>query len=251
MSGHSKWATIKRKKGAVDAARGKLFTKLIREIVIASRLGGGDAGSNPRLRKAIADAKGSQMGNDKIDRAIKRGTGEIDGASYEEVLYEGTGPGGTLFLIEGTTDNRNRSAAELRKIFDKNNGTLAGGGSAAWAFDRRGMFELPAEVTEEQLMETAVEAGAEDYERGASEWIVYCPVERFDEVSRALETAGITPQSSRLGYVPKTKKEVRGRDAEVCLSLVEALDEHDDVGTVFADFEISEDELKRISELDA
>jgi YebC/PmpR family DNA-binding regulatory protein len=249
MSGHSKWATIKRKKGAVDAARGKLFTKLIREIVIAARMGGGDANSNPRLRKAIADAKSSQMGADKIDRAIKRGTGEIDGASYEEVLYEGTGPGGTLFLIEGTTDNRNRSAAELRKIFDRNNGQLAGGGSAAWAFDRRGMFELDGAVTEDQLMETAVEAGAEDYEQNGSEWLVYCPIERFDDVGRALEAAGIEAISSKLGYVPKTKKEVRGRDAEVCLNLVDALDEHDDVANVFADFDIPDDEMKRIEEL--
>lgn len=249
MSGHSKWATIKRKKGAVDAARGKLFTKLIREIVIATRMGGGDASANPRLRKAIADAKSNQMGADKIDRAIKRGTGEIEGASYEEVLYEGTGPGGTLFLIEGTTDNRNRSAAELRKIFDKNNGQLAGGGSAAWAFDRRGIFELPATVTEDQLMETAVEAGAEDYERNGAEWVVYCPVEAFDEVGKALDAAGIQPGSSKLGYIPKVKKEVRGRDAEVCLGLVDALDEHDDVANVFADFDIPDDEMKRIEEL--
>jgi transcriptional/translational regulatory protein YebC/TACO1 len=152
-------------------------------------------------------------------------------------------------LIEGTTDNRNRSAAELRKIFDKNNGQLAGGGSAAWAFDRRGMFELDASVTEDQLMETAVEAGAEDYEQSGSEWLVYCPIERFDDVGRALESAGIQPSSSKLGYVPKTKKEVRGRDAEVCLNLVDALDEHDDVANVFADFDIPDDEMKRIEEL--
>jgi YebC/PmpR family DNA-binding regulatory protein len=250
MSGHSKWATIKRKKGAVDAARGKLFTKLIREIVIAARMGGGDVSANPRLRKAILDAKSSQMGADKIDRAIKRGTGEIEGASYEEVLYEGTGPGGTLFLIEGTTDNRNRSAAELRRIFDKNNGAMAGGGSAAWAFERRGVFELAPEITEDQLMETAVEAGAEDYERGASEWLVYCPVDRFDEVARALDAAKIEPRSSKLCYVPKVKKEVRGRDAEVCLNLVDALDEHDDVANVYADFDVPEDEMKRIAEAD-
>jgi YebC/PmpR family DNA-binding regulatory protein len=250
MSGHSKWATIKRKKGAVDAARGKLFTKLIREIVIATRMGGGDVSANPRLRKAIADAKSSQMGADKIDRAIKRGTGEIDGAAYEEVLYEGTGPGGTLFLIEGTTDNRNRSAAELRKIFDKNNGAMAGAGSAAWAFERRGVFELALEVTEDQLMETAVEAGAEDYERAGTEWLVYCPVDRFDGVGRALEAAKIEPRSSKLCYVPKTKKEVRGRDAEVCLNLADALDEHDDVANVYADFDVPEDEMKRIAELE-
>lgn len=250
MSGHSKWATIKRKKGANDAARGKLFTKLIRELVIAARMGGGDANANARLRKAISDAKSSQMGADKIERAIKRGTGEIDGAAYEEVLYEGTGPGGTLFLVEGTTDNRNRSAAELRKIFDRNNGALAGGGSAAWAFDRRGVFELESSVTEDQLMETAVEAGAEDYESDGDQWVVYCPLERFEDVSRALEAKGIAPKASKLAYVPKIKKEVRGRDAELCLQLIDALDEHDDVANVFVDIEIPDDELERIEALE-
>jgi YebC/PmpR family DNA-binding regulatory protein len=247
MSGHSKWATIKRKKGANDAARGKLFTRLIRELVIASKMGGGDPNANPRLRKAISDAKSNQMPADKIDRAIKRGTGEIEGAAYEEVLYEGTGPSGTLFLVEGTTDNRNRTAAEFRKIFDRNNGALAGGGSAAWAFDRRGVFELEAAVTEDQIMETAVEAGAEDYEPGDDGWLVYTSVEVYDEIGKALEAAGITPRGSKLAYLPKTKKEVTGRDAEVCLNLVDALDEHDDVANVFSDFDVPDEELARIT----
>lgn len=247
MSGHSKWATIKRKKGAADAARGKLFTKLIRELTIAARMGGGDPQGNPRLRKAIAEAKSSQMPADTIQRAIKRGTGEIEGATYEEVLYEGAGPGGTLYLIEGTTDNRNRTAAELRKIFDKNNGTLAGGGSAAWAFDRMGLLEVSKSVTEDQLMDTAVEAGADDYVDEDEHWLVHCSVDRFQDVSSALEQAGITPLSSRLAYVPKTKKEVRGRDAEVCLNLVDALDEHDDVANVYADFDVPDDEMERIN----
>ncbi len=250
MSGHSKWATIKRKKGAIDAARGKLFTKLIREIVIAARGGGGDINANPRLRKAVTDAKGNQMPNDTIQRAIKRGTGEIDGATYEEVLYEGTGPGGTLFLVEGTTDNRNRTAAELRKIFDKNNGALAGGGSAAWAFERKGVIELEKSVTEDQLMETVVEAGADDYEDAGESWLVYTSVDSFMDINNALEAADISSKSSKIAHIPTTKKEVRGRDAEVCLNLVDALDEHDDVANVYADFDVPDDEMERIASLD-
>lgn len=249
MSGHSKWATIKRKKGAIDAARGKLFTKLIREIVIAARGGGGDINGNPRLRKAVGEAKSNQMPGDTIQRAIKRGTGEIGGATYEEVLYEGTGPGGTLFLVEGTTDNRNRTAAELRKIFDKNNGVLAGGGSAAWAFERKGVIELDKDVTEDQLMETAVEAGAEDYEDSGEVWLVYTSVDQFMDINGSLESAEIQPKSSKIAYIPSNRKEVRGRDAEVCLGLVDALDEHDDVANVYADFDVPDDEMERIAGL--
>ncbi len=247
MSGHSKWATIKRKKGANDAARGKLFTRLIREIVIAARMGGGDINANARLRKAVSDSKKNQMPADKIDRAIKRGTGEIAGESYEEVLYEGTGPGGTLFLIEGTTDNRNRTAAEFRKLFDKHNGALAGSGSAAWAFEHRGVIELEPGVTEEQLMETAVEAGADDYEQSDEGWLVYTELEMLDEIVKSLEAAEIVPRSSKRAYLPKAKKEVRGRDAEVCLNLADAFEEHDDVANVYSDFDVPDDELERIA----
>jgi YebC/PmpR family DNA-binding regulatory protein len=247
MSGHSKWATIKRKKGAIDAARGKLFTKHIREIVIAARGGGGDLAGNARLRKAVSDAKSNQMPNDTIQRAIKRGTGEIEGVSYEEVLYEGTGPGGTLFLVEGTTDNRNRSAAELRKIFDKNNGVLAGGGSAAWAFTRKGQIELAKTLSEDRIMETVVDVGADDYEDADDAWLVSTAVDAFSSALTALEAAGIEVKTSKLGYVPNSKKEVTGRDAEVCLNLVDALDEHDDVANVYSDFDISDEELERIS----
>src|SRR5258705_1195614 len=176
MSGHSKWATIKRKKGAIDAARGKLFTKVIKEITVAARMGGGDLSGNARLRKAVDEAKASQMPNDTIARAIQRGTGEIEGAAYEEVLYEGTGPAGTLFRVEGMTDNRNRAAAELRKIFEKHNGNMGGSGAAAWAFDRLGVITLDkAQVTEDQLMEAALEAGAEDYRDEGTLWAVYTP----------------------------------------------------------------------------
>jgi YebC/PmpR family DNA-binding regulatory protein len=246
MSGHSKWATIKRKKGAVDAARGKLFTKLIREVTIAARMGGGDLSGNARLRKAVSDAKSNQMPADTITRAIKRGTGELDGVAYEEVLYEGTGPGGTLFLVEGTTDNRNRSAAELRRVFEKHNGVLAGGGTALWAFERLGVIELPATVTEDQIMETAVEAGAQDYTAEAEGWSVQTPVELFMDIIASLERAGIEVKSSKLSYLPKNKKEVTGREAELNLALTDALDDHDDVANVYSDFDLSEDELRRI-----
>src|SRR5579871_957432 len=165
MSGHSKWATIKHKKGALDAKRGKLFTKLIKELTVAARMGGGDPGGNPRLRKAIADAKGQSMPNDTIKRAVQRGTGEIEGAAYEEVLYEGTGPAGSLFLVEGMTDNRNRTVAEIRKIFEKNNGVLGGAGTAGWAFEKKGSIQIAKNATnEDQLMDVAVGAGAEDYQ---------------------------------------------------------------------------------------
>jgi YebC/PmpR family DNA-binding regulatory protein len=247
MSGHSKWATIKRKKGALDAARGKVFTRLTREISIAARMGGGDPSGNARLRKAIASAKAEQMGADKIDRAIKRGTGEIEGVSYEEVLYEGTGPGGTLLLVEGTTDNKNRTVAELRKIFDKHNGTLGSSGTAAWAFDRRGALTIGRKATEEQIMESAVEAGAEDYSDDGENWIVFTPVDRLDEISSAVESAKLELISSKLVQVPKNRKELRGRDAEVCLNLVDALDEHDDVSNVYVDFDVPDDELQRIA----
>ncbi len=248
MSGHSKWATIKRKKGALDAARGRLFTKLIREIVTAARMGGGDADGNPRLRKAINEAKGQAMPADTIKRAIQRGTGEIEGASYEEVLYEGTGPSGTLILVEGMTDNRNRTVAELRKIFEKHNGQLGSSGTAGWAFDRLGTITLDkSKVTEDQLMEAVLEAGADDYRDEGDVWMVYTPQTQLYEVVAALEKAGLPIQESKVAYVPKNKKEVSGRDAEVLLNMVDALDEHDDVQNVFADFDVSESELARIS----
>jgi|SRR4051794_36275759 YebC/PmpR family DNA-binding regulatory protein len=247
MSGHSKWATIKRQKGAADAARGKVFTRLTREISIAARMGGGDPNGNARLRKAISTAKASQMPGDRIDRALKRGTGEIEGVSYEEVLYEGTGPGGTLFMVEGTTDNKNRTVAELRKIFDKHNGVLGSTGTAAWAFDRRGALTIGRSASEEQIMESAVEAGAEDYSDDGENWIVYTPLDLLDEIGTAVEAAKLQLVSSKIVQVPKNRKELRGRDAEVCLNLVDALDEHDDVATVYSDFDVPEDELQRIA----
>jgi YebC/PmpR family DNA-binding regulatory protein len=249
MSGHSKWATIKRKKGATDAARGKIFTKLTREILTAARLGGGDPTGNSRLRKAIADAKAQQMPNDSIKRAIQRGTGEIEGATIEDVVYEGTGPGGTLFVVEGMTDNRNRTAAEIRKIFEKHNGALGSPGSAQWAFDHLGEIVLDkTAVTEETLMDVALGAGAEDYRDEGDTWTVYTPTNDLEAVTAAFDAAKVPVQRSRVAYIPKTKKTLSGRDAEVCLNLAEALDDHDDSQNVFSDFDVSEEELNRIAE---
>ena len=244
MSGHSKWATIKHKKGALDAKRGKLFTKLIKEITVAARMGGGDVGGNARLRKAVSDAKSQSMPGDTITRAVKRGTGELEDVNYEEIVYEGTGPGGTLFLVESMTDNRNRTVAEVRKIFEKNNGAMGAAGTAGWAFERKGLITLAKEAaTEDQLMETAVGAGAEDYTDTGDEWALTTPADALNPVVEALEKAGIKTKTSALASVPKIKKALTGRDAQVALNLVEALDDHDDVQNVYADFDISDEEL--------
>lgn len=249
MSGHSKWATIKHKKGATDAKRGKLFTKLIKEITVAARLGGGDPGGNPRLRKAIQDAKGQQMPSDTITRATKRGTGEIEGAAYEEIVYEGTGPGGTLFVVEAMTDNRNRTVAEIRKVFEKNNGVLGSGGTAMWAFDRKGIITIAkGDATEDQLMEIAVGGGAEDYQDLGEEWQVACEVALLDPLTKKLEEQKVKVKSSSLAFVPKSKKLLAGRDAEVALNLAEALDDHDDVQNVFTDVDVSDEDLARLAE---
>ena len=249
MSGHSKWATIKRKKGALDAKRGKLFTKLIKEITVASRMGGGDIDGNPRLRKAVNDAKGQSMPADTIKRAIQRGTGELEGANYEEILYEGTGPGGTLFVIEIMTDTRNRTVAEVRKIFEKHNGALGTSGSAQWAFDRKGILLLAKEAAnEDQLMEIAVGAGADDYSDQGDEWQILTPVSALDGVAKALEDAKIPVKSNNAGYVPKNKKIVVGREAELCLNLADALDDHDDSQNVYADFDVPEEELAKLAD---
>jgi YebC/PmpR family DNA-binding regulatory protein len=247
MSGHSKWATIKHKKGALDAKRGKLFTKLIKEITVAARMGGGDPGGNPRLRKAITDAKGQAMPGDTIQRAIKRGTGEIEGAAYEEIVYEGTGPSGTLFMVESMTDNRNRTVAEIRKIFEKHNGVLGSAGTAGWAFERKGLITAGKEASEDQLMEFAVGAGAEDYQDAGEDWQITTPPDALNAVVEALEKAGIKPKTSSLAAVPKVKKPLAGRDAQVALNLAEALDDHDDVQNVYADFDISDEELAAIA----
>jgi len=220
---------------------------LIKELTVAARMGSGDPGGNPRLRKAIADAKGKSMPGDTITRAIKRGTGEIEGAAYEEVLYEGTGPGGTLFLVEGMTDNRNRTVAEIRKIFEKNNGVLGGGGTAGWAFERKGLIQIAKpSATEDQLMDIAVGAGADDYSEAGEEWLITTPPDVLQTILDALEQEKIAVKGSSIGYLPKSKKAISGRDAEVAINLAEALDYHDDVQNVYADFDVSDEEMARI-----
>jgi YebC/PmpR family DNA-binding regulatory protein len=250
MSGHSKWATIKRKKGAIDAKRGKLFTKLIKEITVAARVGGGaDLNNNPRLRKSVNDAKAQAMPAETIKRAVQRGTGEIEGVNYDEIIYEGTGPGGTLFLAESMTDNKNRTVAEIRKVFERNNGTLGAGGTAQWAFDKKGIILIAkGDANEDQLMEIAVGAGADDYSDNDEDWQVLSSQAALDPVLKALEDAKIAVKNSTLGFVPKNKKQVTGRDAEVCLNLLDALDDHDDVQNVYADFDISEEELAKLGD---
>jgi YebC/PmpR family DNA-binding regulatory protein len=248
MSGHSKWATIKHKKAATDAKRGRLWTKVIKEIQVAARMGGGDVNANPRLRKAVATAKAAAMNADNIKNAIKRGTGELEGMTYEEVTYEGTGPGGTLFIVDGLTDNKNRTVAELRKIFEKNNGVLGTSGTAGWAFDRKGIITLAKDqADEDKLMELAVGAGADDYTDDGDVWTINTPPDQLDVVAKSLEAAKITLSAQKLGYIPKNKKEVTGRDAEVAMNLADLLDDHDDVQNVYSDLDISDEEAARIA----
>jgi YebC/PmpR family DNA-binding regulatory protein len=249
MSGHSRWSTIKRTKGAADAKRGQLWTKLIKEITVAARMGGGDPNGNPRLRRAMLDARDKNMPADNITRAIKKGTGELEGVSYEEITWEGVGPQGVLFILEGLTDNKNRTTPELRKIFEKHNGQLGVTGMAGWAFDQKGVIDVPKEgVTEEQIFELAVGAGADDVEDLGEIWQVRTEKAALDGVRSALEEAKVAMRSSGLSMVPKTKKIVSGRDAEVLVNLYEALDEHDDVQKCFTDFELSEEAMSALSQ---
>jgi YebC/PmpR family DNA-binding regulatory protein len=249
MSGHNRWSSIKHKKGAADAKRGKIFTKIIKEITVAARMGGGDPAGNPRLRHAIDEARAANMPGDNVTRAIKKGTGELEGVNYEEITYEGVGPSGTLFLIEALTDNRNRTNPELRKIFERHNGQLGTPGSAAWAFEGKGLVFVPKDaVSEEQLFEVAVGAGAENVEDVGERWMVTTEKTSLEEVRQALGGAGIKGATGELSQLPKNKKVVEGRDAEVLMNLVESLEDHDDVQKVYSDFELSEAELQRLSQ---
>jgi YebC/PmpR family DNA-binding regulatory protein len=249
MSGHNRWSSIKHKKGAVDAKRGKIFTKIIKEITVAARLGGGDPTGNARLRHAIDEARAANMPGDNVTRAVKKGTGELEGVSYEEITYEGVGPSGTLFLVEALTDNRNRTNPELRKIFERHNGSLGSPGSAAWAFEGKGLIFLPKEAAgEEQLFEAAVGAGAENVEDAGERWMVTCDKSNLEEVKTAIGSAGLQVASSELAKLPKNRKTVEGREAEVLMNLVEALEDHEDVQKVYSDFELSEAELQRLSQ---
>lgn len=248
MSGHSKWSTIKRKKGALDAKRGKIFTKLIKEITIAARLGGGDPDGNPRLRTAIQTAKGANMPQDNITRAIAKGTGELEGVNYEECAYEGYGPNGVAILISVLTDNRNRTGAEIRHILTKNNGTMAEPNAVAWNFEKKGLFlVLQESVDEETLMELALEAGAEDFESTDDLFEIHTSPDAFETVREALEQSGIPTESAELAMLPKSTVKLEGREAEQMLRLMEALEDNDDVQNVYANFDISEEQMAEAS----
>ncbi len=249
MSGHSKWATIKRKKGAKDQQRGKLFSKLIKEITIAARHGGGDPGGNARLRAAIDAAKAENMPATNIERAIKRGTGEIEGVTYEETHYEGYGPAGVAILVEVATDNRNRTAGEIRHVFAKSGGAMGEAGCVAWMFESRGLIHVDrATAGEEKLLEVALDAGADDVNTEAGDaYEIVTSLVAFDRVKRALEAAGIPVQHSELGKVPQSTVDVMEGDAERVLRLIDALEDHDDVQKVFANFQIADEILARLA----
>ncbi len=245
MSGHSKWHTIKHKKGALDAKRGKLFTKLIKEITVAARTGGGDPDSNARLRKAITDAKGANMPNDTIDRAVKRGTGELEGVNYEEITYEGYGPGGVAIMIDSMTDNRNRTVAEIRHIFSKNGGNMGSSGSVSYLFDKKGYIVVDkASKSEDELFELVIEAGAEDLRDDEDNFEIITAPENFDVVLSAVKTAGIEPQVAEIEMVPQNYVKLAGQDAKQMLKLMESLEDHEDVQKVSANFDINEADME-------
>ena len=245
MSGHSKWHTIKHKKGAADAKRGKAFTRIIKELTVAARNGGGDANSNPRLRTIIADAKANNMPRENIERAIRRGTGEEPGVSYEEITYEGYGPGGVAMLISALTDNKNRTVGEVRHLLSKYNGNLAAENSVAWMFTRKGQVIIEKGKTdEEQLLSAALDAGAEDMNDDGSAWEIVCAPESFEGVRDAVKALGLEPASAEIAMIPQNYVKLQGKDAQVMLKLMEALDEHDDVQQVWANFDIEEKEIE-------
>jgi YebC/PmpR family DNA-binding regulatory protein len=247
MSGHSKWHTIKHKKGALDAKRGKLFTKLIKEITISARVGGGgDTNGNARLRKAVSDAKAANMPNDTIERAIRRGTGEEEGVTYDEITYEGYGPGGVAVMVEATTDNRNRTVSELRHLFSKNGGNLGESGSVAWIFHKKGSIVIEAGAkSEDEMMEIALEAGADDIQAEDGIFQIYTSPESFHAVLEAIKAKGIDPASASVALIPQNFVKLEGTQATHMLKLYDALDDHDDVQNVYANFDIDADVLEQ------
>ena len=239
MSGHSKWSTIKRKKAVADTKRGKIFTKLIKEITIAARQGGGDPGANPRLRLAIDNAKSANMPSDNIERAIKKATGELEGVNYIELTYEGYGPGGIALLIESVTDNKNRTVAEVRHILSKHGGSLGETGSVAWMFDRKGIITVVAgDKSEDEVMEVVLEAGAEDFQTEDDFYEVTTAVEDFEEVRKALQNADFNIENANLQWIAKNTVSVSGENAEKAMKIIDTLEDNDDVQNVYtnADF---------------
>ncbi len=247
MAGHSKWANIKHRKAAVDAKRGKMFTKLIRELTVAAREGGSDSDSNPRLRTAIGAAKGQNMPSDTIERAIKRGTGELDGVEYQEIFYEGYGPGGSAVYVKTLTDNRNRTVAEIRKLFTRNGGNLGESGCVSWIFEMKGRILIKGDsADEETLFETAIDSGAEDLISEDSDFVVVTRPEDFEEVKSALKDAGFEYESAEVTMIPKTNIKIEGRQAEHMIRLMESLEDSDDVQNVYSNFDISEELLEAL-----
>jgi len=246
MSGHSKWSTIKRKKEKEDAKRGKIFTKLIKEITVAARQGGGDPEANPTLRTAIQNAKASNMPQTNIDRAIKKGTGELPGAVYEQVTYEGYGPQGVALLIESLTDNKNRTVSDIRHILSKHNGHLGETGSVAWMFDQKGVISVE-EANEDELLALALEAGAEDMRSEDSSYEIIIPPEKLQAVKKKLKERGIEYQSAQITRIPQTIIKLEGKAAEQTLKLMEALDDHDDVQNVYSNFDIDVSIMEEVS----
>jgi YebC/PmpR family DNA-binding regulatory protein len=240
MSGHSKWSTIKHKKGAADAKRGKVFTRIIKEMTVAARLGGGDIEGNPRLRSAVVEAKANNMPKDNIDRAIKRGTGELEGATYEEVTYEGYAPGGVAIIVEALTDNTNRTTPEIRHMFEKHGGNLGTPGSVRFQFEKKGYFAIEkSAVGEDRLMEIALEAGADDLQSDNAEvFELYTSTETFESVRQALETNAIATVEAKLDMIPATYVSVDEQKARTIMRLLESLDDHDDTQNVWSNFDI-------------
>jgi YebC/PmpR family DNA-binding regulatory protein len=248
MSGHSKWSTIKHKKAAKDAKRGKLFTKLIKEITVAAKLGGGDINANPRLRTAVLTARQNSMPTDNIDRAIKKGTGELEGVVYEEVAYEGYGPGGAAVLVMTMTDNRNRTVAEIRRLFTKHGGSMGESGCVGWMFHKRGVLTVDRQgVDEDRLMEIALEAGADDVAEDGGAYQITTPPDAFEAVKGALEKAKITVATGAVSMVPQNTLSLTGGPAENTLKLLDELEDHDDVQEVASNIDISQEELERLS----
>ncbi len=245
MSGHSKWSTIKRKKGVADAKRGKIFTKLIKEITISAKEGGGDPGANPRLRLAIDNAKAANMPADNIERAIKKATGELEGVTYHELMYEGYGPGGVAMLIEVATDNKNRSVAEVRHLFSKYNGSMGENGSVAWMFNRKGIITLPVQnKSEDEIMDIVLEAGAEDLHTEEDFFEVQTDLESFEPVRKALVAADLQIENASLQWIAKNTVNISGEDAEKVMKIIEVMEDSDDVQNVYSNADFDEDMIQ-------
>lgn len=246
MSGHSKWAKIKHVKARTDAARGRIFTRLIKEITVAARMGGGDENANPRLRKAIQDARNQNMPTSNIERAIKKGTGELEGVAYVEFSYEGYGSGGAAFIVDVVTDNKNRAVSEIRHIFSKHNGAMAEAGAVSWMFEKKGIITVHTEGrSEDELMMLALEAGAEDLKYDVDMSDILTAPGDFDVIREAIQKFGIRIEEATLGMYPKNLLKLEGKDAEQTLKLVEALEEHDDVQRVFSNFDVDDEVLSK------